>query len=86
MAEQSGVVVHQEPGSAFIVVQHDDGFTLVELMGHEGMIEVGEAVTGEWTVEAGAWVITSTRLKLDACFQGTWETLSGALAVARNRH
>jgi hypothetical protein len=83
MPGQSGVVVHHEPGTAFIVVQHGAGFTLVELIGHEGMIEVGEVLTGEWAVEAGAWVITSTGLKLDACFQGTRGTLSEALAVAR---
>jgi hypothetical protein len=86
MAGQTGVVVHQEPGTAFIVVRHNDGFTLVELKGHEGMIDVGEAVTGEWAIDSGAWVMTSTRLKLEACFQGTWGTLSDALAVARTIH
>jgi hypothetical protein len=78
-----GVVVHEEIGTPFIIVRHDDGFTLVELLGHHGMVQVGEAVTGEWNVESGAWIMTSTLLKFDACFQGTWGSLSDAVAVAR---
>lgn len=68
-----------------IVVSHDDGHTIVELIGNEGAIEVGDAVFGDWHALGGEPIkMAGEDEAFDAFYQGCWPSLEAAIRVARN--
>ena len=77
-----GRVVFVSRTQGMIVVQHEDGFTLVELLGDEGGIAVGDRVAGDWTAE-GREPMRTTSGVLDTYFQGCWGSAQAAVGVAR---
>lgn len=66
-----------------IVVQHDDGYAVVELLGDEGSLSVGDRVKGDWDALGGEPLFADGET-LDACFQGSWGSRDAALQTARN--
>lgn len=78
-----GRVIFVSRNGAMIVIQHDDGFALVELLGSEGEIELGDEVRGKWD-ELGGEPIWRDREKFDAYFQGSWGSAGAAIQIAKN--
>ena len=79
----SGRVIFVSSNSAMLVVQHDDGFALVELIGDEGEVSTGDVVSGDWSAVAGEPLLLSDGRKLDAYFQGNWPSPDAPMAMAR---
>jgi hypothetical protein len=66
-----------------IVVQHDDGYTVVELIGDEGSLGVGDRVKGDWDASGGEPLVADDET-LDAYFQGSWGSRDAAIRIACN--
>jgi hypothetical protein len=77
-----GQVIFVSKNGAMLVVQHDDGFTLVEMIGDEGALAIGDQVAGDWDAEGGE-PIRSAGSKYDAYFQGTWGSREAPIEIAR---
>lgn len=81
----SGKVSFVSRNGGMIVVSHDRGHTIVELLGNEGDIEVGDAVYGDWLALGGEPIKRAGESDpFDAYYQGCWPTIEGAVLVARN--
>lgn len=78
-----GQVVFVSRNQGMIVAHHDDGFTVVELLGSEGKFENGDVVKGDWD-EVGGELIFKDGDEHDAYFQGTWGSDTHAISMARN--
>lgn len=79
-----GIVSYVSRNSGMLVVSHDDGHTVVELLGREGQVERGDAVTGDWSANGREYLRRRGDPELyDAYFQGTWPTFEGAVRIAR---
>ncbi len=78
----TGQVVFVSRNQGMIVVHHKDGFTLVELLGDEGRVTVGDRVFGDWTAEGSEPLGTASSV-LDTYFQGCWGSVQTAVEVAR---
>lgn len=79
----SGHVIFVSANQGMIVVRHDDGFALVELLGSEGEFAVGDSVRGDWDALGGEPIIKDEE-DHDAYFQGSWGSKSHAITLARN--
>ena len=77
-----GLVIFASRNGAMLVVAHDAGYALVEMLGDEGAISVGDAVSGDWHV-VGAEPIHCRGSRYDAFFQGTWSSCDPPLSIAR---
>ena len=78
-----GRIVFVSRNQGMIVVHHEDGFTVVELLGSEGEFQNGDVVKGDWD-ELGSEPIFESDKEHDAYFQGTWATDTVAISMARN--
>lgn len=78
-----GTVVFASPNQGVIVVQHDDGYAVVELLGSEGEFETGDVVKGDWDGLGGEPIFKDGKAH-DAYFQGNWGAASQAISIARN--
>jgi hypothetical protein len=78
-----GQVIFVSRNMGMLVVRHDDGFAVVELLGDEGEISVGDQVAGDWSA-LGDEPLSSHGRTFDAYFQGNWGSKEAALKVARN--
>jgi hypothetical protein len=67
----AGTIVFTSRNGAMVVVRHDDGYTLVEMLGDEGALAVGDAVSGDWDALGGEPIYSQGR-RYEAYFQGTW--------------
>ena len=67
----SGKVIFVSRNGAMIVVRHDNGYALVELLGDEGLVELGERVSGDFSAE-GSEPLSTPHGRLDTVFQGSW--------------
>jgi hypothetical protein len=78
----SGRVIFVSPTGAMLVVKHDDGYALVEMIGDEGAIAIGDTVRADWDALGGEpiWCNGST---YDAYFQGSWGSPEPPLRMAR---
>jgi hypothetical protein len=65
-----GTVEAVSKNKAAFVVSHAEGWTVVELIGREGEIAVGDAFLGEWQAVAGEDLIFNGET-FGAFFQGT---------------
>lgn len=79
---RSGRVIFASRNLAMLVVQHAQGFTVVEMLGDEGRIVVGDAVYGDWLAVAGE-PIQHDDETYDAYFQGCWPNPAAAIRIAR---
>lgn len=79
-----GEVAFVSLNGGMVVVSHDDGFTIVELLGNEGEIEVGDIVFGDWHALGGEPIKKSGEDgAYDSYYQGLWGNLNSAISVAR---
>lgn len=67
----AGRVVFTSRNGAMIVVRHDDGYALVEMIGDEGSLSVGDTVSADWDALGGE-PIFCRGTRYDAYFQGSW--------------
>jgi hypothetical protein len=54
-----------------LVVRHDDGYALIEMLGDEGAITVSAQVRGDWNAVASEPIFCNGQ-RYDAFFQGNW--------------
>lgn len=80
---EKGRVRFVSGNKAMIVVQHVDGFTVVELLGSEGEFTTGERVSGDWSALGGEPIFKDGE-EHDAYYQGSWGSIEQAIAIARN--
>jgi len=78
-----GQVVFVSRNQGMLVVQHDDGFAVVELLGSEGEFVTGDIVRGDWAAQGGEPIFKDGEGH-DAYFQGNWASADQALSIARN--
>ncbi|MCW2246220.1 hypothetical protein M2352_001811 [Azospirillum fermentarium] len=83
--QSTGAVIFISRNQGMVVVQHDDGFAVVELLGDEGELEVGDRVSGDWDALGGE-TIRASRLQrnMDVYMQGSWGFRDHAIRIARN--
>ncbi len=62
-----GQVIFDSRNGAMLVVRHDDGFALIEMLGDEGAIAVGAEVRGDWNAVADEPIFCEGR-RYDAFF------------------
>jgi hypothetical protein len=67
--ETSGTVMAISKNKAALAVSNENGWTVVELIGSEGEIAVGDIVSGDWGKHGGQDLILNRR-KFSAYFQG----------------
>lgn len=79
---RAGRVIFASRNLAMLVVQHDQGFTVVEMLGGEGRIVVGDQVHGDWLAVAGEPIRQGEEV-YDAFFQGCWPSSDAAIRIAR---
>jgi hypothetical protein len=79
----AGHVVFASHNGAMLVVKHVDGYALVEMLGDEGAIAVGDAVSGDWDALGGE-PICCRGSRYDAFFQGTWASPDPPVSMARD--
>lgn len=77
-----GEVIFVSKSQNMIVVHHNDGFAVVELLGSEGNLSVGDAVVGDWSA-LGREEFQAHGENHDAYFQGNWGTRQVAIDTAR---
>lgn len=80
MARGQAVFVSRNGG--MVVVQHEEGFTLVEMLGDEGEVAVGDVLSGDWTATAGE-TMRGNGTEYDAYFQGCWGSAAIPVQMAR---
>lgn len=81
----TGKVRFVSRNGAMIVVAHDAGFTIVELIGDEGEIGVGDTVFGNWQALGGEPIRKAgENHAFDGYYQGCWASLEAEVQVARN--
>jgi len=81
----TGRIAFISRSQGMLVVSHDDGHTVVELLGHEGELGLGEQVSGDWDALGGEPLYSAhSRKRYDAYFQGTWPSFEAAARIARN--
>lgn len=76
-----GRVVFVSRNGAMLVVENDNGFALVEMLGNEGEISVGARVTADWDAVASESMFLA-RQRFDVYLQGN-TTLDEAVRLAR---
>lgn len=82
MTRTAGQVVFVSRNGAMVVVQNEEGFTVVELLGQEGECPRGATVLGDWSALGGEPLFMGQE-RFDAYFQGTWGSAEVAVQVAR---
>ena len=83
MAESPGQVVFVAVNNnEVIVVKHDDGFAVVEMVGSEVGMSKGDRISGDWTL-LGLGSLQVGGRKLSCYFQGSLPTFDDAVAMAR---
>jgi hypothetical protein len=82
MAVSQGRVVFSGRAGGMLVVQSEHGFTLVEMLGQEGEVVVGDVVRGDWDAE-GSEPLFRGRDRFDAYVQGTWGAPDVPVRMAR---
>ena len=80
----AGTVVFISRNGGMVVVRHDDGYALVEFLGQEGELSIGDQVSGDWN-SLGGELIWSQGHQYEAYFQGTCGPLDTLLRIARER-
>jgi hypothetical protein len=78
----AGTVVFISRNQGILVVQHERGFSVVELLGSEGEFSKGDRLNADWLAVGGETFIRSGA-KYDAYFQGCWGNGLAAVQVAR---
>lgn len=77
----AGSVIYVSPMQNMIVVAHGDGWSVVELLGDEGEIDIGDTLNADWS-ELGGGVVRRGGESFDVYFQGTWGSHQAAVESA----
>ena len=76
-----GTVIYVSPNFAMAVVQHDDGFAVMEVLG--GETARGDEVDGDWDAVGGETITNVTKgEKMDVFLEGSWGSQQTAIAKA----
>ena len=67
----SGRVIFVSGNGAMVVVKHNDGYALVEMIGDEGALSVGDTCAADWAALGGE-TIRSNGNRYDGYLQGSW--------------
>jgi len=78
-----GQVMFVSRNQGMIVIAHENGFALVELLGSEGEFQVGDTVRGDWDALGGEPIFKDGE-EHDAYYQGNWGAASHPIQIARN--
>jgi len=78
----AGLVVFVSRSLGMLVVRHDQGFSVVELLGSEGEIERGDNLSGDWMALGGETIFKDGEA-YGAHLQGCWGNPNAAIDVAR---
>lgn len=78
---ENGSVIYISPQQNMLVISHDEGFSVVELLGDEGFIERGDTLMADWS-ELGSGTICRGAERFDVYFQGTWVSAEQAIHIA----
>ena len=78
-----GQVIFVSRNQGMIVIQHSDGFAVVELLGSEGKFTKGDVVLGDWDALGGEPIFYRGE-EHDAYFQGSWGSAQQAISIARD--
>lgn len=82
---ETGIVQFVSGNGGMMVVSHDDGFAVVELIGSEGEFAVGDSVGADWSELGGGHIYRAgVRDRYDVYFQGSWATFAAARQIAVN--
>lgn len=76
-----GRVVFISRNGAMLVVENDNGYALVEMLGNEGEIPVGAQVTADWDAVASEPMFSGSQ-RFEVYLQGN-TTLDEAIRLAR---
>jgi hypothetical protein len=79
----AGRIVFASQNSAMLVVRHEDGYALIEMLGDEGAIVLGDEVLGDWDALGGEPIYCQGS-RYDAYFQGTWGSPDAPVKMARS--
>jgi hypothetical protein len=71
MGRSLGRVAFTSRNGGMVVVQHADGFALIEMLGDEGELQPGDDVTADWS-ELGGGCVGKDGVGYDVYFQGSW--------------
>jgi hypothetical protein len=84
MAASAAQIVFIATNTAVFVIQHGDGFAVVELTGDGdgGKVAKGDQIQGDWS-KLGLETVTFAGRKLSSYFHGSSATLDEAVGVAR---
>lgn len=78
-----GVVTYVSLNVSMLVVSHDEGHTVVELLGGEGEIAKGDVLVGDWTENGDeTFEKVGGPSVYDACFHGNWGDFGAAANIA----
>lgn len=84
MSVSQGRVIFSGRAGGMLVVQHEDGFTLVEMLGCEGDVQLGDTVVGDWNALGDALLFKGPK-RFATYFQGTWGSHDTPVQMARGR-
>jgi hypothetical protein len=79
----TGQVIFVSGNGAMIVVSHDDGYALVEMIGDEGALAVGDTCSADWDALGGE-TIRSNGDRYDGYLQGSWGDKRVSIEMAVN--
>lgn len=79
-----GVVVFVSRNQGILVVQSGYGFTVVEMLGREGDLQVQNAVRGNWSSDGGGVIQNEHGEKFSVYLQGSYAFAAPAIAMARS--
>jgi hypothetical protein len=78
-----GNVVFVSKNGAWIAVQHDGGGAAVNLIGDEGLVEVGDLLKGDWDADGGETVFSQNlQRKIDISIEGHFGSVQAAIKKA----
>lgn len=78
-----GVVTYVSSNVSMLVVSHDEGHTVVVLLGREGKTVKGDVLVGDWTENGDeTFEKVGGPTVYDACFHGSWRDFGAAAKIA----
>jgi hypothetical protein len=77
-----GKIVHVTESRVMLIVQHQNGYCLIEMTGNAKRLGIGDVLLGQWDQAGGEVVLRGNEI-FDCRFQGTWVSFEEALATAR---
>jgi hypothetical protein len=77
-----GKIAYVAQDGVMVIVQHQHGYCLIEMIGGARKLSIGDVLLGQWDEAGGKLVLRGNEI-FDCRFQGTWINFDEALATAR---